>query len=190
MPSAKITIGSKDDFDKLHKQVEEGDLDGLFHVTEKGGAPSITYMYNGFPSQATSAIMAGYLKQQYTMVTIAKNNVSPEIAQQLQTEIQVKQEAIKDRTSSFGIAYFFTFALYMFIVAFGNTIAMNIASEKASRVMEVMLPSEASYDDVCENFSGCFNGVIATCRIGVWLSYSIFVRLDRFRKCLTIWYSN
>ncbi|MBL2388240.1 ABC transporter permease, partial [Klebsiella pneumoniae] len=85
-------------------------------------------------------IMAGYLKQQYTMVTIAKNNVSPEIAQQLQTEIQVKQEAIKDRTSSFGIAYFFTFALYMFIVAFGNTIAMNIASEKASRVMEVMLP--------------------------------------------------
>ena len=98
MPSAKITIGSKDDFDKLHKQVEEGDLDGLFHVTEKGGAPSITYMYNGFPSQATSAIMAGYLKQQYTMVTIAKN-VSPEIAQQLQTEIQVKQ-AIKDRTSS------------------------------------------------------------------------------------------
>ncbi|MBL2346723.1 ABC transporter permease, partial [Klebsiella pneumoniae] len=57
-----------------------------------------------------------------------------------QTEIQVKQEAIKDRTSSFGIAYFFTFALYMFIVAFGNTIAMNIASEKASRVMEVMLP--------------------------------------------------
>ena len=54
LPSAKITIGSKDDFDKLHKQVEEGDLDGLFHVTEKGGAPSITYMYNGFPSQATS----------------------------------------------------------------------------------------------------------------------------------------
>ena len=79
LPSAKITIGSKDDFDKLHKQVEEGDLDGLFHVTEKGGAPSITYMYNGFPSQATSAIMAGYLKQQYTMVTIAKNNVSPKL---------------------------------------------------------------------------------------------------------------
>lgn len=28
----------------------------------------------------------------------------------------------------------------MFIVAFGSTIAMNIASEKASRVMEVMIP--------------------------------------------------
>ena len=109
-------------------------------MTEKDGTPAVTYMYNGFQSQATSAIMAGYLKQQYTKVTIAKNNVSPEIAQQLQAEIQVKQEAIKDRTSSFGIAYFFTFALYMFIVAFGNTIAMNIASEKASRVMEVMLP--------------------------------------------------
>ena len=52
----------------------------------------------------------------------------------------MKQEAIKDRSCFLGIAYFFTFALYMFIIMFGNTIAMNIASEKASRVMEVMIP--------------------------------------------------
>ncbi|GAB6554338.1 MULTISPECIES: ABC transporter permease [Bacillus] len=140
LPSAKLTIGSKEDFNKLHKQVEEGDLDGLFRVTEKNGVPEVTYMFNGFPSETTSTIMASYLKAQYTAVTIATHNVSPEIAQQLQTEISVKQEAIKDRSASFGIAYFFTFALYMFIVMFGSTIAMNIASEKASRVMEVMIP--------------------------------------------------
>ena len=44
LPSAKITVGSKYDFDKLHKQVEEGDLDGLFHVTEKDGISS-SYIY-------------------------------------------------------------------------------------------------------------------------------------------------
>ncbi|PFL20719.1 sodium export permease [Bacillus cereus] len=140
LPSAKLTIGSKEDFNKLHKQVAEGELDGLFRVTEKNGVPEVTYMFNGFPSETTSTIMASYLKAQYTAVTIATHNVSPEIAQQLQTEISVKQEAIKDRSASFGIAYFFTFALYMFIVMFGSTIAMNIASEKASRVMEVMIP--------------------------------------------------
>ncbi|MDM5190194.1 ABC transporter permease [Bacillus sp. DX4.1] len=140
LPSAKATVGEKSEFDKLRKQVEEGELDGLFHVTDKNGIPEVTYMYNGFPSQTTSTIMASYLKQQYTEVTIAKNNVSLDIAQQLQIDIPVKQEAIKDRTTSFGIAYFFTFALYMFIIGFGNAIAMNIASEKASRVMEVMLP--------------------------------------------------
>ncbi|WP_242256463.1 ABC transporter permease [Bacillus cereus group sp. BfR-BA-01379] len=140
LPSAKLTIGSKEDFNKLHKQVEEGELDGLFRVTEKNGIPEVTYMFNGFPSETTSTIMASYLKAQYTAVTIATHNVSPEIAQKLQTEISVKQEAIKDRSASFGIAYFFTFALYMFIVMFGSTIAMNIASEKASRVMEVMIP--------------------------------------------------
>lgn len=140
LPSAKLTIGSKEDFNKLHKQVEEGELDGLFRVTEKNGVPEVTYMFNGFPSETTSTIMASYLKAQYTEVTIATHNVSPEIAKQLQAEISVKQEAIKDRSASFGIAYFFTFALYMFIVMFGSTIAMNIASEKASRVMEVMIP--------------------------------------------------
>ncbi|HEF5704179.1 ABC transporter permease [Bacillus cereus group sp. BfR-BA-00967] len=140
LPSAKLTIGSKEDFNKLHKQVEEGELDGLFRVTEKNGVPEITYMFNGFASETTSTIIGSYLKGQYMAVTVAKHNVSPEIAQQLQTDISVKQEAIKDRSASTGIAYFFIFALYMFIVAFGSTIAMNIASEKASRVMEVMIP--------------------------------------------------
>ncbi|HDR4512254.1 ABC transporter permease [Bacillus cereus] len=140
LPSAKLTIGSKEDFNKLHKQVEEGELDGLFRVTEKNGVPEITYMFNGFASETTSTIIGSYLKGQYMAVTVAKHNVSPEIAQQLQTDIPVKQEAIKDRSASAGIAYFFIFALYMFIVAFGSTIAMNIASEKASRVMEVMIP--------------------------------------------------
>lgn len=140
LPSAKLTIGSKEDFNKLHKQVEEGELDGLFRVTEKNGIPEITYMFNGFASETTSTIIGSYLKGQYMAVTVAKHNVSPEIAQQLQTDISVKQEAIKDRSASAGIAYFFIFALYMFIVAFGSTIAMNIASEKASRVMEVMIP--------------------------------------------------
>ncbi len=140
LPSAKLTIGSKEDFNKLHKQVEEGELDGLFRVTEKNGVPEITYMFNGFANETTSTIIGSYLKGQYMAVTVAKHNVSPEIAQQLQTDISVKQEAIKDRSASAGIAYFFIFALYMFIVAFGSTIAMNIASEKASRVMEVMIP--------------------------------------------------
>ncbi|WP_151035591.1 ABC transporter permease [Bacillus wiedmannii] len=140
LPSAKLTIGSKEDFNKLHKQVEEGELDGLFRVTEKNGVPEVTYMFNGFASETNSTIIASYLKGKYMAVTVAKHNVSPEIAQQLQTEISAKQEAIKDRSASAGIAYFFIFALYMFIVAFGSTIAMNIASEKASRVMEVMIP--------------------------------------------------
>ncbi|EPC8419186.1 MULTISPECIES: ABC transporter permease [Bacillus cereus group] len=140
LPSAKLTIGSKEDFNKLHKQVEEGELDGLFRVTEKNGVPEVTYMFNGFASETNSTIIASYLKGKYMAITVAKHNVSPEIAQQLQTEISVKQEAIKDRSASAGIAYFFIFALYMFIVAFGSTIAMNIASEKASRVMEVMIP--------------------------------------------------
>lgn len=125
------------------------------------------------------------------MVTIAKNNVSPEIAQQLQTEIQVKQEAIK-RSYIFFRNCLFLYICFIYVYCSVRKYNRNEyciwkgVTCNGSNASE----SEASYDDVCENFSGCFNGVIATCRIGVWLSYSIFVRLDRFRKCLTIWYSN
>ncbi|MGF9963388.1 ABC transporter permease [Bacillus rhizoplanae] len=140
LPSAQIQVAEKSQLEKLRKQVEKEDLNGLFYVTEKNGVPEITYMYNGFPSQEMSAIIANYFKQQYTQIVLLKNKISSDVAQQLQTNISVKEEAIKDRSASFGIAYIFIFVLYMFIMAFGNTIAMNIASEKSSRVMEVMLP--------------------------------------------------
>ena len=55
-------------------------------------------------------------------------------------EIPLKQEAVKDHASSFGIGYVFSFALYMFIVIFGAAIGTTVASEKSSRVMELMLP--------------------------------------------------
>ena len=55
-------------------------------------------------------------------------------------EIPLKQEAVKDHASSFGIGYVFSFALYMFIIVFGTAIGTTIASEKSSRVMELMLP--------------------------------------------------
>ncbi|PHA00774.1 sodium export permease [Bacillus pseudomycoides] len=140
LPSTQIQVAEKSQLEKLRKQVEKEDLNGLFYVTEKNGVPEITYMYNGFPSQEMSAIIANYFKQQYTQTVLLKNKISSDVAQQLQTDISVKEEAIKDRSASFGIAYIFIFVLYMFIMAFGNTIAMNIASEKSSRVMEVMLP--------------------------------------------------
>ncbi|MGG2064164.1 ABC transporter permease [Bacillus sp. S14(2024)] len=139
LPSTQIQVAEKSQLEKLRKQVEKEDLNGLFYVTEKNGVPEITYMYNGFSSQEMSAIIANYFKQQYTQIVLLKNKISSDVAQQLQTDISVKEEAIKDRSASFGIAYIFIFVLYMFIMAFGNTIAMNIASEKSSRVMEVML---------------------------------------------------
>ncbi|MGQ0517524.1 ABC transporter permease, partial [Bacillus sp. D-CC] len=33
LPSAKVTVENKDKFNELRKQVEDGDLDGLFRIT-------------------------------------------------------------------------------------------------------------------------------------------------------------
>ena len=77
LPSAKVTVENKDKFNELRKQVEDGDLDGLFRITEKNGIPEVTYMYSGFPSQSTATLMASYLKEQYTAVMIEKITYLP-----------------------------------------------------------------------------------------------------------------
>ncbi len=76
----------------------------------------------------------------------------------------------------------------MFIVAFGSTIAMNIASEKASRVMEVMIPKvkplTMMYAKILAVVStALLQLIILACR----LFSSLFIRVDRFRKWFIIW---
>ncbi|HDR7736273.1 ABC transporter permease [Bacillus cereus] len=139
LPSATIKIVEKDSLSKLRKQVEDGEIDGLFHIKDSNGNPELIYLYKNEPNQKSLMAITNYFQQQYTNLIVNKNNVSSEIAMQLQSKVSVKAEAVKDRSSAFGIGYIFIFILYAFMAAFGNVIAMNIASEKSSRVMEVML---------------------------------------------------
>lgn len=78
----------------------------------------------------------------------------------LRAEIQGETESLgKDQMQNFFYTYIMIFALYMVILLYGQMVATNVATEKSSRAMEVLITS-------ANPTSMMFGKVIASCLAG------------------------
>ena len=79
----------------------------------------------------------------YRMKTMAEKGISAEEAEAiLNTEINYEVESLgKDQGMNFFYTYIMIFALYMVILMYGQMVATNVASEKSTRAMEVLVTS-------------------------------------------------
>lgn len=73
----------------------------------------------------------------------------------------------KDQMQNFFYTYIMIFALYMVILLYGQMVAMNVATEKSSRAMEVLITS-------AKPISMMFGKVIASCVAGLVQLSAIF----------------
>ncbi|MFB7139788.1 ABC transporter permease [Gottfriedia sp. NPDC056225] len=140
LKSAKIEHGNPGNEIDVKKQVEDGSKDGLIIITEKNNVPSIQYTYKKFSNSDVLSVLNMTLQQNYLTKTAQNLKLSPDSVTKLLQKVEVKEEVLKNPMATFGIAYFFGFLLYMFLLIYGNSIATGIVAEKSSRVMEVLLP--------------------------------------------------
>lgn len=138
--SAKIEQSDASKEKDFKNQVEDGSKDGLIILTEKNNVPSIQYTYKKFSNSEVLSVLNTTLQQNYLNKTAQDLKLSPESATKLLQKVEVNENVLKDPMATFGIAYFFGFLLYMFLLIYGNSIATGIVAEKSSRVMEVLLP--------------------------------------------------
>ncbi|PEJ56658.1 sodium export permease [Bacillus sp. AFS002410] len=140
LKSAKIEQGNPGNEIDVKKQVEDGSKDGLIIITEKNNVPAIQYTYKKFSNSDVLSVLNMTLQQNYLTKTAQDLKLSPDSVAKLLQKVEVKEEVLKNPMATFGIAYFFGFLLYMFLLIYGNSIATGIVAEKSSRVMEVLLP--------------------------------------------------
>lgn len=79
----------------------------------------------------------------YRMKTMAEKGIAADEAEAiLNTEISYEVESLgKDQGMNFFYTYIMIFALYMVILMYGQMVATNVASEKSTRAMEVLVTS-------------------------------------------------
>ena len=89
------------------------------------------------------AIASDVLREMYRTDRLSRLGVSPEEVGQVMSfvpEGSVTSTGV-DRTKNFLYTYIMVMALYMVIVIYGQMVASNVASEKASRAMELLVTS-------------------------------------------------
>ncbi|MGM9985747.1 MAG: ABC transporter permease [Bacillaceae bacterium] len=139
LETVNIKTHKQEDVADLRKDIENRKIDGIFVVTEKDGKPVIEESYNTFPNRDMRMALSEVLQGQYMQKVMKEGNVSPEVLSKLLSTIEIKEDVVKDASKTFGMVYIFVILMYMFILMFGQNIGTSIASEKSSRVTEVML---------------------------------------------------
>lgn len=145
--------------DEARQEISQGEAECAFVLTSP---TSYTYYVEnlGLYDEKT-AVADEILKNAYRVEAMVESGIAPEQAGSILSE-QVTHEIEslgKDQMQNYFYTYVMVFALYMVILLYGQMVATNVASEKSSRAMEVLITS-------AKPTAMMFGKVIASCLAG------------------------
>ena len=154
--NVKVAEGSVDD---LKNSIISGNAECAFVMNS---VSSYTYYVNNLSMyDSNTAIADTVLQEVYRINAMVQNGLTPEQAGEIMSvQIESGTETLgKDQMQNFFYTYIMIFALYMVILLYGQMVATNVATEKSSRAMEVLVTS-------AKPTSMMFGKVLASCIAG------------------------
>lgn len=151
------------------------------------GPVSYTYYVNNLSMDDANAEIANKILQNlYQMNTMIEYGMTMEQTGEIMSvQIDSRTESLGvNQIQNFFYTYIMIFALYLVIMLYGRMVASNVAAEKSSRAMELLITSAKPYDMM-------FGKVVASCSIGLLQLIAIFgTALLSFRLNEAYWADN
>ncbi|MCM3015196.1 ABC transporter permease [Bacillus subtilis] len=140
---------SKQSENEVTQQVKDESLDGMLIIKrDEKGTISGTYKALTISDESTYQTLQQALTQTKTAVGTAELGVSQETISSLYAPVTVGQKALKEGAKSeeelgqtVGLVYIMLFVIYFSVIMYASMIAMEVATEKSSRVMEILISS-------------------------------------------------
>ncbi len=153
--------------DDVKEQITSGSASCAFVMNSTS---SYTYYVNNLSMYDYNTSTAdAVLQEVYRVNAMIQSGLTAEQAGQIMS-VQIESSTItlgKDQIQNFFYTYIMIFALYMVILLYGQMVATNVASEKSSRAMEVLVTS-------AKPASMMFGKVLASCMAGLIQLVAIF----------------
>ena len=153
--------------DTIKDKITSGDAECAFVMTD---ATAYTYYVNNLSMYDMNTEIANEVLQQiYQMNAMIGGGMTAEQATDVMN-IQITSEVEslgKNQMENFFYTYIMIFALYMVILLYGQMVATNVATEKSSRAMEVLITS-------AKPTSMMFGKVLASCLAGLIQLVAVF----------------
>jgi len=155
------------DTESVKEQIVSGDAECAFVMTTP--TSFLYYVNNLSMYDSNTAIASEVLGQIYQMNALMGSGMSAEQANEVMNiQITGETETLgKDQIENFFYTYIMIFALYMVILLYGQMVATNVAAEKSSRAMEVLITS-------AKPTSMMFGKVLASCLAGLFQLIAVF----------------
>ncbi|WP_079507904.1 ABC transporter permease [Mesobacillus jeotgali] len=135
--------------DEARKEVEDGKYKGLLELRLNGDKlPAASYKAMSIADSAVPADLQAALQQMKTAIASTQINIAPEELEKLYAPVEFKKAALEkdakteeELNQARGLVYVLLFIIYFAVIMYANMIAMEVATEKSSRVMEIMISS-------------------------------------------------
>ncbi len=154
--AVEVTTG---ELDTIKQKIISGEIECAFVMTS---ATSYTYYVNNLTMYDMNTTIADEVLQRlYQISAMVGSGMTPEQAGEVMS-IQIDstiENLGTDQAQNFFYTYIMIFALYMVILLYGQMVATNVATEKSSRAMEVLITS-------AKPASMMFGKVLASCIAG------------------------
>jgi ABC-2 type transport system permease protein len=146
----EISITSfKGSEEEAEKAVEEGEYRALILLSNnEEGLPQATYKAMSIADSALFMDLQTSLQQLKTMMAATQINLAPEQLQKLYEPVAFDQVALEEDAKTEeelnqarGLVYILLFVIYFSVIMYASMIAMEVATEKSSRVMEILISS-------------------------------------------------
>jgi ABC-2 type transport system permease protein len=150
---------TSDDLSEIKNKIVSGEAECAFVMSS---ASSYTYYVNNLSMYDTNVSIANTVLQEvYRINTMIKEGLTSEqVGAIMSVQIAGSTETLgKDQAENFFYTYIMIFALYMVILLYGQMVATNVATEKSSRAMEVLITS-------AKPTAMMFGKVLASCIAG------------------------
>ena len=155
------------DLDAIQEQILSGEAECAFVMT---GPTSFTYYVENLSMyDMNTDIAVSVLQQIYQMNAMLETGMTAEQVtdvMSIQVDGQVENLGV-NQVDNFLYTYIMIMALYMVILLYGSMVATNVATEKSSRAMELLITS-------AKPTSMMFGKVIASCLAGLIQLIAIF----------------
>ncbi len=152
----KIVSG---DIEDVKREVTDGTAECAFVMSSPS---SYTYYVDNLSMYDMNTELANSLLQEvYRMNAMIENGLTPEEVENiLSVTVDGQVETLgKNQMDNFFYTYIMIFALYMVILLYGQMVATNVATEKSSRAMELLITS-------AKPTSMMFGKIMASCLAG------------------------
>ena len=158
---------SDEEPEAIKKSIISGEAECAFIMDS---ISSYTYYVNNLSMYDSNTVIADeVLRELYRITAMVGGGLSHETAADiLSVMIESRTETLgKDQMENFFYTYIMIFALYMVILLYGQMVATNVATEKSSRAMELLVTS-------ADPTAMMFGKVIASCLAGLTQLILIF----------------
>lgn len=171
--------------EEIEKKIESEELKGLLILSESpDGLPQALYKSNSLSESNVTGELQVALQNVKSSLAASILELSGDELALLSGPVAFEKEALVDGAKSEeelsqarGIVYVLLFFIYFSVIAYANMTAMEVATEKSSRVMEILISSVSPVKQMFAKIIGI--GLAGLTQLAVILAVGYFTMIQK-----------